>query len=41
MEYALTTLGHSLREQLFTLGRWAVAHDIDHRDQSSDPDIHV
>lgn len=33
VEYALTTLGRSLREQLFALGRWAVAHDIDQRDR--------
>lgn len=27
VEYALTELGESLREQLFALGRWAEAHD--------------
>jgi DNA-binding HxlR family transcriptional regulator len=26
VEYSLTEVGHSLREQLFTLGRWADAH---------------
>jgi DNA-binding HxlR family transcriptional regulator len=28
VEYSLTDLGRSLREQLFALGRWAAAHDI-------------
>jgi DNA-binding HxlR family transcriptional regulator len=28
-EYALTDLGHSLRELLITLGQWAVAHETD------------
>lgn len=27
VEYGLTELGHSLREQLATLGRWAVSHE--------------
>jgi DNA-binding HxlR family transcriptional regulator len=27
VEYALTPLGQSLREQLFALGQWAAAHD--------------
>jgi DNA-binding HxlR family transcriptional regulator len=31
VEYALTELGESLREQLFVLGRWADAHDADLR----------
>jgi DNA-binding HxlR family transcriptional regulator len=31
VEYALTELGESLREQLFDLGRWADAHDADLR----------
>ncbi|MFC5824709.1 winged helix-turn-helix transcriptional regulator [Nonomuraea insulae] len=26
VEYSLTEVGHSLREQLFTLGQWADAH---------------
>lgn len=29
VEYSLTKLGHSLREQLFALGRWADAHKSD------------
>jgi DNA-binding HxlR family transcriptional regulator len=29
VEYSLTELGHSLREQLYALGRWADAHKFD------------
>jgi DNA-binding HxlR family transcriptional regulator len=29
VEYSLTELGRSLRDQLFTLGRWATAHTAD------------
>jgi DNA-binding HxlR family transcriptional regulator len=37
VEYALTELGHSLREQLFAFGRWAVKHNADLRVRPGDP----